>query len=64
MSELITSWLSEDKESLNDTCSVDSENCDSVISPEERNNEDNNYHYNYFYLNLYTFKVVYFMTVY
>jgi len=45
MSELIISWLSEDMKSLNDTCSVDSENCDS-ISPEERNNEDNNYESN------------------
>jgi len=51
-------------ESVNDMCSVDSENCDSIISPEERNNEDKNYHYNYFYLNLYTFKIIYFMTVY
>jgi len=40
MSELITSWLNEDIESLNDSCSDDSENDENTIS-EERSIEEN-----------------------
>lgn len=40
MSDLITSWLNEDIESLNDSCSDDSENDNNTIS-EERNIEEN-----------------------
>lgn len=40
MSELISSWLNEDMESLNDSCSDDSENDDNTISV-ERHNEQN-----------------------
>jgi len=40
MSEFISSWLNEDMESLNDSCSDDSENDDNTISV-ERHNEEN-----------------------
>jgi len=40
MSELITSWLNENKESLNNSCSDDSENDDNTIS-EEQHIEEN-----------------------
>jgi hypothetical protein len=40
MSELISSWLNEDMESLNDSCSDDSENDDNTISV-ERHDEEN-----------------------
>ncbi|CAI6359412.1 unnamed protein product [Macrosiphum euphorbiae] len=40
MSELISSWLNEDMESLNDSCSDDSENDENTISVERHNQEN------------------------